>query len=764
MCQISIVVRRDIVATYPHESPRATGVVSHTLPEEVEAGSWQEFVLTYTAGYFGVDDTGSIKVCWRYAADIGTPQFDDPAAAHYVSARASNGAALALRYDPKDNVRPWGRTLQVKVLNGFLREGDRIEVRFGDRSGGGPGIRMQTFCESSFELRVLVDPIATYRFQQVEGVRTVAIVPGPPLHWCALLPTVGTPGAPFRLLAKAEDRWGNPTAAEPARFHLRPSRPVRGLPDTVRIGGGKRAVSLDGLTVDAPGDLAIAFEPERAGSGVPFRSNTMVVKPSLGRRRWWGDLHGQSEETIGSGSAEEYFSFARDLAGLDFAGHQGNDFQITGEFWEHLQRLTREADEPGRFVVFPGYEWSGNTALGGDRNVLYLSEGQQIHRSSHALVDDPDRHTDRTHVTGLFAALRGRPALLIPHVGGRYSDVRFHDRMQRSVEVHSAWGTFEWLLGDALAHGQRVGIVCNSDGHKGRPGASYPGASEFGSYGGLTCILAPELTRAALWDALVRRHHYGTTGARIHLEVQAAVDGVRLDDDPRTGAVEHTAVRNAVMGDIVTTEAAELELAISVRGTAPLLSVEVRNGMHTVHNLRTYGPGDLGRRLRVRWAGAAVRGRGRQVAWDGTLAVTGNRVERIGGFNFFNPERQPALAADGAVSWRSITTGGSAGIDCWLARGGGRARVATRPLTCDQDMEELGLDERIVPAGGLGLELGFSRLPDKLTVCSLDATVRVPLRSDRDDPIYVRVVQEDGHIAWSSPIYAIPPAQGVLRD
>ena len=744
------------MATYPELTPRATGTVTHTLPEAVEAGGYQRFVLTYRAGYFGVDDTGSIKICWRYAADIGTPQFDEPAAAHYVSAWASNGAALALRYDPKDNVRPWGRTVQVKVLNGFLREGDRIEVRFGDRSGDGPGIRMQTFCESTFELRVLVDPIATYRFQQVEGVRTVAIVPGAPVRWCALLPTVAMPDVPFRLLAKAEDRWGNPTAAEPARFRLRPSRPVRGLPDTLEIGGGERAVRVDGLSVDASGDLTIAFEPERSGSGARFRSNAMVVKPSLGRRRYWGDLHGQSEETIGSGSAEEYFSFARELAGLDFAGHQGNDFQITGKFWEHLQRLTRDADEPGRFVAFPGYEWSGNTALGGDRNVLFLTEGQQIHRSSHALVDDADRDTDCTHVTDLFAALRGRPALLIPHVGGRYSDVRFHDRMQRSVEVHSAWGTFEWLLGDALARGQRVGIVCNSDGHKGRPGASYPGASEFGSYGGLTCILAPELTRAALWEALIRRHHYGTTGARIHLEVQAAVNGVRLDDDPRTGAVARTPVSDAAMGDIIATAAAELELAIAVRGTVPLLAVEVCNGTRTVQTLRTYRAADLGRRLRVRWAGAAFRGRGRQVAWDGTLTIAGNRIDRIACFNFLNPDRQPVLEADGSVRWQSTTTGGSAGIDCWLAGAGGRALVTTESLTREQDLAELALQELVIPAGGLGRELAFSQLPDELSECSLDATIRVPLRSDRDDPIYVRVVQEDGHIAWSSPIYAVP--------
>ena len=743
--------------TWPDRSSRANGRVTHTLPAAVEAGSYQDFVVTYTAGYFGVDDTGGVKICWRYAADFGTPQFDDPAAPHYVSAQASGGGALTVRYDPKDNIRPWGRTLLVRLRNGFLREGDRISVRFGDRSHGSPGIRMQTFCETAFTFRVLADPIAACRFEPVDGMRPVAIVPGPPARWCALLPAAAAPAEPFSLLAKAEDRWGNPTAGNPVRFRLRPGAPVRGLPDTVEIGGRQRAVRLDGLSAHPPGELTIAFEPERPGAGVPFRTNTMIVRDRPERRGYWGDLHGQSAETIGTGSAEEYFRFARDLAGLDFAGHQGNDFQITGAFWERLQRLTRRIDEPGRFVAFPGYEWSGNTALGGDRNVLFLTEGQPIHRSSHALVDAPDRETDCNHVTGLFAALRGRPALLIPHVGGRYSDVRFHDRMQRAVEVHSAWGTFEWLLADALACGQRPGIVCNSDGHKGRPGASYPGAAEFGSYGGLTCILAPELTRSALWDALIRRHHYGTTGARIHLEVRAAVDGIRLDDDPQTGALSRTPVREAIMGDVIATGAAALDLSVSVRGTAPLLRVEIRNGMKTVRTLRPYGAADLGRRTRVRWGGAAVRGRGRQVAWDGTLTVCGNRIERIRPFNFHDPERQPALGADGSVRWRSFTTGGSAGIDCWMAGDGGRARVAARPLTCEQDLDEAGIKERIVPAGGLGMELGFCRLPEELTECALAAAVRVPLGPSRDDPIFVHVVQEDGHLAWSSPIYAVPP-------
>ena len=93
------------------------------------------------------------------------------------------------------------------------------------------------------------------------------------------------------------------------------------------------------------------------------------------------------------------------------------------------------------------------------------------------------------------------------------------------MEVHSTWGTFEWLLHDAFAQGYRVGVVCHSDDHKGRPGATRPGASTFGAIGGLTCYLMPELTRDALFEALRRRRHYGTTGTRLFMDLARHVPG-----------------------------------------------------------------------------------------------------------------------------------------------------------------------------------------------------------------------------------------------
>ena len=88
---------------------QSLGHVSCNLRGPVVAGSYQTCCLTYTAGSSGIDDTGSIKVVMRYATDCGVPQFDQPQAPNYTTARASNGARLQLRYDPKDNSDPGAR-------------------------------------------------------------------------------------------------------------------------------------------------------------------------------------------------------------------------------------------------------------------------------------------------------------------------------------------------------------------------------------------------------------------------------------------------------------------------------------------------------------------------------------------------------------------------------------------------------------------------------------------------------------------------------
>ena len=87
----------------------------------VEAGSYQSFTLVYTAGPFGIDDTGSIKIGFRFATDFGPVQFDDPKAPGYTTVEASNGATLEARWEFKRNIRPWSRSLYIGVMKHFLR-------------------------------------------------------------------------------------------------------------------------------------------------------------------------------------------------------------------------------------------------------------------------------------------------------------------------------------------------------------------------------------------------------------------------------------------------------------------------------------------------------------------------------------------------------------------------------------------------------------------------------------------------------------------
>ena len=277
-----------------------------------------------------------------------------------------------------------------------------------------PGYRLQTNCEELVELKTSIDVFATYEFCELPAQPGFALVPGPAASWKAIWPSLAVVGEPFRLAIVAEDKWGNPTTEVGQKLTLVPSRPVRGLPQSVGTKPGDGPRIFENLIADEPGDIDLALVAD--GKEVAHANPLRVVTASP-LRRYWGDLHGQSGETIGMGSAESYFRYTGDKAFIDMVGHQGNDFQITDAFWAELNRLTAEFDAPGRFLCLPGYEWSGNTGMGGDRNIFLRQEGRPIRRSSHILVEG-QTSTDAIYTADeLFRALEGEDAVVIAHVG-----------------------------------------------------------------------------------------------------------------------------------------------------------------------------------------------------------------------------------------------------------------------------------------------------------------------------------------------------------
>ena len=680
----------------------------------VEAGAPVTLTWTYTAGH-PIDDTGFVKIAFRYGSDFGRPQFSDPAAPEYCEVRTTGDCRIEPRWDPKGHTRPWGAALFLKVMSGYLDRDESITVVFGQRSGGSPGWRVQSFCESTFEFKTLVDPIATYEFKELPESPTIAIVPGPAVQAVCIAPSQAVVEQPFPYWLKLEDRWGNPV----------------GKPETLRHAG-----------FACPGPRTV--QARDAQTGLEAVSNPIEVLPEPPRlRRCWADFHGQSEETIGTNTIDEYFTFARDMGLVDISSHQGNDFQVTDGLWAAIDAAAARYNKPGAFVTFPGYEWSANTPLGGDRNVFFLREGGSIvHSCTDLLPGKATAHGIAPTARELFAQLASQevPSFVFAHVGGRYADLDMHDpELELGVEVHSAWGTFEWLVEDAFRRGYRVGICANSDGHKGRPGASYPGARKFGSYGGLTCVLAERLERTSVLEALRARRFYATTGNRALLSVQVTAGGGKT----------------AVMGGNLRLEdSTPPVLRVSAVGTGPVERLLVRNGLSRIDCKRPYTEADLGNRLKIVWSGAEVRGRGRLVTWDGELRVRGCRILGVTPVNFWNADEQPSLLDARTVAWRSVTTGGLSGVVLTLdSSGSGTVELATAQRSVTFAVAGVGLEPTVWECGGLGKRIEAYRLPDRDLASTLTFEHVLDDLAPGDNPVYVRLDQEDGHMAWSSPVY-----------
>jgi hypothetical protein len=253
---------------------------------------------------------------------------------------------------------------------------------------------------------------------------------------------------------------------------------------------------------------------------------------------------------------------------------------------------------------------------------------------------------------------------------------------------------------------------------------------------GLTCVLAPELTRQAVFEALRERRCYGTTGPRIHLSFE-------MEGQP--------------MGSVLSWRE-KARVRASVVGTAPLESLALHRGRELIHEVRPEAFQSLAgsRRVRVSWGGARMRGPGRRVTWNGHIRLDGVRLMALQPFALDTAtDRIVDWGAD-RVEFCSRTTGDRDGVDLWLDQAAcGNLFFESRLGSCVVALEQLhgAANRKVFDLGGLGLEICVERYPERLIDLSaaLDCEVHSP--ADRMTPYLVKAVQSDAHMAWSSPIY-----------
>ena len=299
---------------------------------------------------------------------------------------------------------------------------------------------------------------------------------------------------------------------------------------------------------------------------------------------FWGDIHVHSNLSMcdrpNNGSPEENYEYARSEAEHDFISIADHIEHMNEEEWEFAKEEMERANEEGLFVTIPAYEWTSSWF--GHKN-FYAPEVGIPHLSS--------TRVGIWRPTQVWKALEewGGEVITVPHHTARTEFLQnwnyHHSKFQPIAEIYSKWGCFEYwghplqdkektlagnFLQDAWARGYRLGVVAGSDGHSTPPGSR-----------GLTGILAEELTRRALYDALVARRCYATTGARIFLEVE----------------VTNGAFGSFPMGSIITLSPYEAEafypflVSVRVIPTAPVEKIEVLENNKVVY-VSEWSPGN----------------------------------------------------------------------------------------------------------------------------------------------------------------------------
>ena len=271
-------------------------------------------------------------------------------------------------------------------------------------------------------------------------------------------------------------------------------------------------------------------------------------------RIYFGDPHSHSILSDAKvGHPDQVLHLARDHFGLDYAvvsDHSEMGRLQHGEYAE-IRAVARAFTQPGRFLSFSGFEWTAGSRYG-HRVVLFKQD-----ETPQLAFSAPEGDA----IEELYALARKHDGLMSPHhtgqaTWGRWNPEHHDAEVEPNFEICSWHGRFEFYgnpwegrrqvpghqYQDQLRRGRKVGVMGASDTHHLQPGQ-----------GGLTAVLAEELDRGEVFEAVRRRRIYATTGDKIVLEFRA---------------------NGRPMGEEIEV-AGEVELAVRVEGTAAVDRVEI---------------------------------------------------------------------------------------------------------------------------------------------------------------------------------------------
>jgi len=350
---------------------------------------------------------------------------------------------------------------------------------------------------------------------------------------------LGSESEPFEVAVVALDDMGQPAHGFTGTVNLTGNVAMTGLPASHAFTPQDDAIKVfEGVRLAVwPEDRACWVEASWStvtSMGKPARVHTNPP-PYL---RLWGDVHCHTRDSDDHCGRyvrfEQVHGFMRHAARLDFGAVTDHDTSnMTGETWSGFgwsgqkERLAAMSD--GRYLGLLGYEFSESV----DGRAEHYVALQWVEPTALLL----DRNAYEVEELGPRMGKLG-PVLIQPHIHSSanttwqdYTDNGFRRLVEwfsnknptRNATYFEGDGPSPgaFTIRNAWANGHLLGVYGGSDSHDGCSGTrNFSGldAEQSGQIGGLTCVLADGFTRRDVWNALVHRRCYATTGARLWLD------------------------------------------------------------------------------------------------------------------------------------------------------------------------------------------------------------------------------------------------------
>lgn len=544
-------------------------------PDTAVVGVRGTWVVKYVVETDSIQIGGGIKV--SFLKGFGEPQVIKADSNYYLFAMSSRNDANVVidTIRKRDQAVPWqyeklGSIVSIKTA-GTLYRSDTIYLvyeRFFPPRASYSGEKVLVASD--------VDGNGTY--SELKNLPTIDIKPRNPYAIKIISQSQQVVGLPNSSTVVCYDTYGNIAYNFEGLVRFTSTDPLAILPSDYRFTISDSGSRRFPITLNTKGvqKVIVNVRGWTPADRWESESNPIIVFDSLPTQKiYWGDLHSHSKASNDGAVGNNSFDYALRGSALDFYAQTDHctwfdNGGIIDEEWEELKHNIKKYHVPGQFVTILGYEFSAREPYG-HHNVYFDVQDENID------LVPIFRLRNYRNTINLWAVLDsqllpGVRAMTIPHHTGiifrdgssptvSFTKEYSNDKYRRTIEIFSEHGSSEYYAPsqplsyenitnydrrsnngpfyarDAWAKGNLLGVIASTDDHNSRPG--YRGK-------GLVAVYATALERSSIFDALVHRNSYGTTGERIILEF--SINGNIMGSEVFLGENDTPVIHVAVHG------------------------------------------------------------------------------------------------------------------------------------------------------------------------------------------------------------------------